>query len=137
MTEKFKKKCLLPVTPLCSNGKIEVGTKFCFFPPSFSSLSEGMCLLQWKLIEEIPLVLQLVRYMDPSGKARFLSLWEIRKNCSSQKKESVILEVNIRCFVISGPGGYMRTRGKWDAEKWGNLGSAKERSFAMVLFSRE
>lgn len=50
---------------------------------------------------------------------------------------SVILEVNIRCFVISGLGGYVRAGEKWDAEKWGNLGSAKERSFAMVLFIGE
>lgn len=31
----------------------------------------------------------------------------------------------------------MRAGEKRDAEKWGNLGSAKERSFAMVLFIGE
>lgn len=61
--------------------------KILFFPPSFSSLSEGMCLLLWKLIEEVPFVLQLMEYVGPSGKTRFLSLWEIRKNCSSPKKK--------------------------------------------------
>lgn len=31
----------------------------------------------------------------------------------------------------------MRAGEKWDAEKWGNSGSAKERSLAMVLFIGE
>lgn len=39
MTEK---KCLLPVTPFCSNGKIKVGTKFCFFP--FIFLCQRRCI---------------------------------------------------------------------------------------------
>lgn len=100
--------------------------KILVFVPSFSSLSEGMCLLQQKLIEEVPFVLQLVKYMGSSGKTRFLSVWEIRKNCSSQRKTPVVLEVNIRCLVISGSGGYMRAGEKWDAEKWRNLSCAKE-----------
>lgn len=78
------------------------------------------------MIEEVPFVLQLVKYMGSSRKTRFLSVWEIRKNCSSQRKTPVILEVNIRCLVIGGSGGYMRAGEKWGAEKWRNLSCAKE-----------
>lgn len=60
-----------------------------------------------------------------------------------QAKVSVILVVNIKCFMISGSRGYRNTYegcGKSkvpDAGKWGDLGSVRERSFAMMLLNGE